>query len=235
VLLADSADCRKFFASAAEQHGRSAVFADWPRVEFATHFAQKVRVFAESSSAPALWCCLRLYCRAHWSGRSNQRLWEPRDPEQSFGKSPVRCTDYIGFDRKLNRQFAKSKCSYHPALSANAGNGSQAQFRFDQKEMLSDRFREASARAPIDERKPRMGQFDFKGFFCSATASQDSKRDIGSGKAGRSHASGCSLRYHRDTGRFAQWQRGCVGDTIVTRSSPKSAFSIPAHSITEAE
>jgi hypothetical protein len=186
VLLADSADCRKFFASAAEQHGRSAVFADWPRVEFATHFAQKVRVFAESSSAPALWCCLRLYCRAHWSGRSNQRLWEPRDPEQSFGKSPVRCTDYIGFDRKLNRQFAKSKCRYHPALSANAGNGSQAQFRFDQKEMLSDRFREASARAPIDERKPRMGQFDFKGFFCSATASQDSKRDIGSGKAGRS-------------------------------------------------
>ena len=93
-----------------------------------------------------------------------QCLWEPRDPELSFGKSPVRCTDYIGFDKKPNRQSAKSKCSLHPVWSVNAGNGSRAQFRFDEKETLSDRFREASVMRPIDEGKSKMGRFDFKGF-----------------------------------------------------------------------
>ncbi len=69
-------------------------------------------------------------------------------------------------------------------MSANAGNGSRAQFRFDEKEILSDRFRETSVMRPLDEGKPKMGQFDFKGFLCSARASRRLEKGHRSGEPG---------------------------------------------------
>ncbi len=128
------------------------------------------------------------YIAAHIGGDTLiQCLWEPRDPELSFGKSPVRCTDYIRFDKKPNRQSAKSKCSYPPAMSVNAGNGSRAQFRFHKKKPLSDLLpwsRETSVMRPIDEGKPKMGQFDFKGFLCPARASRRLEKGHRSGEPG---------------------------------------------------
>lgn len=76
-VTCDSEDCREFFASAAEQQWQLyPVFAPWTRVKVRHHFAQKVRV-SPNRVARGTWMLppieRRLYCRAHWSGHSNQR------------------------------------------------------------------------------------------------------------------------------------------------------------------